>query len=103
MQFKSYEYSEHYTVIAFSCDFKVTTAGDGLWNCEAGRVVHVTGINIAINASNSNVYAHITVEHDSDWTIYTDTAFEEAISNALGTQVHFTEQGMQEDGIASME
>ena len=35
--------------------------------------------------------------------MYTDSGFEEAISAKLGEQVMFTEQGMQEDGVASME
>ena len=35
--------------------------------------------------------------------IYTDNGFEKAISNLLGFEVQFTEQGMQDDGYASME
>ncbi|NCZ60308.1 MAG: hypothetical protein EBX71_09275 [Betaproteobacteria bacterium] len=45
----------------------------------------------------------VDVAHDSTWDIYTDTAFESAVSGALGFDVGFTEQGMQEDGVASME
>jgi len=43
------------------------------------------------------------VTHDADWEIYTDTGFEAAISTALGFDVSFTEQGMQDDNFASME
>jgi hypothetical protein len=45
----------------------------------------------------------VDVEHDTTWDIYTDSGFEAAISAALGFDVGFTEQGMQDDGYASME
>ena len=48
-------------------------------------------------------YRKISVEHDGPWTIYTDSGFEKAISKMVGFKVVFTEQGMQEDGMASME
>ena len=48
-------------------------------------------------------YRKVTVEHDGPWTIYTDSGFEAAISKMVGFKVTFTEQGMQEDGMASME
>ena len=92
-----------YTAIAFSCDFTVVTAGDGLWNCEAGRVVHVTGIAVVTTAHGDNAYVTVNVVHDSDWNVYTDSAFEAAITAVLGKAVTFTEQGMQDDNYASME
>ncbi len=91
------------TIVRFDCDFTVTTAGDGLWGCEAGRKVRVTGISVVTNAYDNEVGVMVTVAHDSDWDIYTDTAFETAISKALGFDVRFTEQGMQDVGLASME
>ncbi len=91
------------TVQDFACDFVVTTAGDGLWGCEAGRLVRVTNICIVTNAYDDNVSVMVNVTHDSTWDIYTDSAFESAISDALGFSVGFTEQGMQEDELASME
>ena len=92
-----------YTAIEFSCDFTVVTAGDGLWGCEAGRVVHVTGIVITATAREDNAYTTVNVIHNSEWNIYTDSAFEAAISSVLGKEVTFTEQGMQDDNYASME
>ena len=83
----------------YECNFAVTTSGDGLWGCEAGRVVNVTQIDVF----EEDGYKQVNVTHDSDWDIYTDTAFEEAISEALGYSVGFTEQGMQDEGYASME
>jgi hypothetical protein len=54
---------------------------------------------------------HITVcynvdgdaEYEDSWRLYTDSGFTDAISTLLGTDVSFTEQGMQDDGYASME
>ena len=98
-----FEKAEDYTAQDFACNFTATTAGDGLWGCEAGRKVHVTGISIITNAYDDNVNVMVNVTHDSTWDIYTDTGFADAISKAVGFAVSFTEQGMQEDELASME
>ncbi len=91
------------TVTDFDCDFTVTTAGDGLWGCEAGRQVRVTAISIVEEEFEGDTYTQVNVEHNSTWDIYTDSAFESAVSEAVGFAVRFTEQGMQDDGLASME
>jgi hypothetical protein len=100
---KSYEVQADYVAVNYSCDFTVTTAGDGLWDCEAGRKVHVTNICVVHSAFEDNISTQVNVTHDSTWDIYTDSAFEAAISAALGFAVSFTEQGMQDDNYASME
>lgn len=87
----------------YECDFIVETAGDGLWGCEAGRKVNVRGVTIIEEDYDDYKMTMVNVEHDSTWDIYTDSAFEDAISNAVGFTVSFTEQGMQEDNVASME
>ena len=88
----------------FDCDFTVETAGDGLWGCEAGRTIKVTGISIVETAyDEGEISTMVNVAHDTTWDIYTDTGFEAAISDAVGFTVSFTEQGMQEDNVASME
>ena len=92
-----------YIAQEFACAFTVTCAGDGLWGCEAGRQVNVNGITVVTTCYDDELYVQVNVAHDSEWDIYTDTAFEEAISDALGFDVSFTEQGMQEDFFASME
>jgi len=89
------------TETRYEGDFTVTCNGTSLWGHTAGRVVRVTGATAIKDADTG--YVHVSVEHDSDWDIYTDTAFEAAISNALGFEVHFTEQGMQDNCLASME
>jgi len=91
-----------------------TLAGDGYWGAEAGRTVTISGFTVAyMNADTYEdcnegdlgaVIAHVSVEHDSTWDVYTDSAFERAARQYTGIDdLSFTEQGMQEDGLASME
>ncbi len=104
MRLTSTEFTPGAVIHDFACDFTVTTAGDGLWGCEAGRRVRVTKISVTHTAfGEGDINTRVDVIHDSTWDIYTDTAFESAVSGALGFDVGFTEQGMQEDGVASME
>ena len=80
--------------------FTVTLAGDSIWGYEGPLTVTVSDISVYTDEDD---YTSIYVEHDTTWNIYTDTGFEDAISEKLGYDVQFTEQGMQEDGVASME
>ena len=95
----------------YDCNVEVQLAGDSIWDCEI-EAVTVTSIHIHENFyedGDSNI--HITVcynvdgdaEYEGSWRLYTDSGFADAISELLGTQVFFTEQGMQDDGFASME
>ncbi len=79
--------------------FKVQLAGDSIWGYEGPQTVTVTGISVCKDED----YTSVEVEHDTTWNIYTDTGFEKAISEKLGFDVQFTEQGMQQDNYASME
>lgn len=97
------EHDEDCVIKRYSCDFVVETSGGGYWGCEAGRKVRVTGITVIDNDYDGEVYTTVNVEHDTTWDIYTDKGFEAAIGEVLGYEVGFTEQGMQEDGMASME
>ena len=87
--------------------FNVALAGDSIWADTTGKTVTVKSITVETFEDDVNEYMrdykHIMVEHDAEWEIYTDTGFEAAVSEALGYEVQFTEQGMQEDGRASME
>jgi hypothetical protein len=93
--------------------FTVTLAGDSIWDYEGPSTVTVTNIEVSrYSAEDIADWAdfaevgdiqHISVEHDANWRIYTDSGFEAAISRVLGVDVAFTEQGMQEDGVASLE
>ena len=80
--------------------FTVTLAGDSIWDYEGALTVTVNNISVY---EDEEGYKSISVEHDTTWNIYTDSGFERAISEKLGYAVYFTEQGMQEDGYASME
>ena len=81
--------------------FTVTLAGDSIWGYEGPLTVTVS--DISVYEDEDDGYKSISVEHDTTWNIYTDSGFEAAISAKLGYDVQFTEQGMQEDGVASME
>lgn len=87
--------------------FAVECDGTSIWMDTCGKTVQVKSITVETFEDDVNDYMHdykhILVEHDSEWEIYTDKGFERAISNALGYDVTFTEQGMQERGRASME
>jgi hypothetical protein len=97
----------------YDCNVEVQLAGDSIWDCEI-EAVTVKSIHICEtfwDEGDSSI--HIAVCYDVDgvsgeevegsWRMYTDSGFAEAISTLLGTQVFFTEQGMQDDGYASME
>ena len=93
--------------------FTVQLAGDSIWDYEGPQTVTVTNIEVSrytaediadwADFAEEGDIQHICVEHDASWRIYTDSGFEAAISAVLGVDVMFTEQGMQEDGYASME
>ena len=95
----------------YNCNVEVQLAGDSCWDCEL-EAVTVTSIHIHESFDeDGDSSIHITVcynvdgdaEYEGSWRMYTDSGFEEAISELLGTRVFFTEQGMQDDGMASME
>lgn len=89
----------------YDCDFVVKLAGDSIWDCKIDSV-RVTGITVVETDYDGEIVRMVNVEHDGEeesWRMYTDSGFEAAISEALGIDVRFTEQGMQEDGYASME
>lgn len=97
----------------YSCNVDVTLAGDSIWDCTL-EAVTITGIYIHetddgdgdIGTSINVVYNVDGVdgsEVDDSWRLYTDSGFSDAVSALLGTDVDFTEQGMQDDGLASME
>lgn len=97
----------------YDCNVEVQLAGDSIWDCEL-EAVTVTSIHIHENFDeDGDSSIHIAVcynvdgadgaEVEGSWRLYTDSGFTDAISELLGTEVFFTEQGMQDDGYASME
>ena len=89
----------------YTVEGTVKLAMDSIWDYDGKDVVAVENIQVYTHfdddGNDSNVDVNVT--HNADWNIYTDKGFEKAISNLLGFDVTFTEQGMQDDGYASME
>ena len=105
--------SEDSISTTYDCNVEVQLAGDSIWDCEI-EAVTVTSIHIHEtwwDELDGDSSIHIAVcytvdgdaEYEDSWRLYTDSGFSDAISALLGTDVMFTEQGMQEDGYASME
>lgn len=90
----------------YKCKVPVTLAGDSIWDCKVKKVT-ITGICISeTDWGDDEPSIHIAVTHTGkagSWRLYTDSEFEAVVSDLLGTAVSYTEQGMQDDGYASME
>ena len=81
----------------------IQLAGDSIWdkrNENMTQMVHVKEVSIS---EDEDGYLSVEVEHDGPWEIYTDTAFPEAISEICGCEVDWSEQGMQDEGMAHLE
>ena len=99
----------------YECDVRATLAHDSIWDCELTDADDVRIKTICVNegvaGGDMDGYLHVGVaytvngeeEYEGSWRIYTDSGFEECVSELLGFSVSFTEQGMQENGYASME
>lgn len=92
---------------------EVDLAGDSIWDKEGENPAKVMVMSITIenpyepggymDDDEDDGYRKVDVEHDGPWSIYTDSGFSKAISEIVGFPVDFTEQGMQDNGMASME
>ena len=104
------ESNEDSVSTTYNCNVEVQLAGDSMWDCEL-EAVTVTSIHIHETFWEDTSTVHIGVvytvngntEVEGSWRLYTDSSFEEAVSVLLGTDVMFTEQGMQDNNYASME
>ena len=99
-----------YTCVVTSYDAEgfAECNGSSIWDYDGDLRVPVSAVSVHnITYEDGDTSTMVYVEHDAngcgDWRIYTDDGFEESISVALGFDVTFTEQGMQDDGIASLE
>ena len=81
---------------------EVELAGDSIWDRDEPNPKTVTITDYKFDQDEEG-YVSLYVMHDGPWTIYTDSGFEEAISDMIGMEVSFSEQGMQEDGRAHLE
>jgi len=93
------------TVTEYAVEGSVKLAMDSIWDYTGKDTVRVDSIQVreTVYEDDGCVSTMVNVEHDATWNIYTDSGFERAISTALGMDVTFTEQGMQDDCYASME
>ena len=98
----------------YTCDDVVTLAGDSIWDCTLTDAddLRITDIYIfdtdwGDDTTSRSIAVYYTVngeeEYEESWRIYTDTGFADTVSELLGEDIYFTEQGMQDDGRASME
>lgn len=85
-----------------SFPIEVPLAGDSIWDRDGTNPESVTVTDYTLNDDEEG-YVSVTVMHNGPWTIYTDTGFEQAISNMIGMDLEFSEQGMQTDGAAHLE
>ena len=113
LTFVSTEVDEDTVHTNYKCNVDVQLAGDSIWDCEL-EAVTITSVNIhETDYGDGDTSMHIAVCYDVDgvdgsevegsWRLYTDSGFSDAVSTLLGIDVDFTEQGMQDDGYASME
>ena len=82
----------------------VPLEGDSIWLNRDGmqyadNVVTVTDVK----TDESDGMIEVWVYHTAPWEIYTDSGFAKAISDMLGIEVDWSEQGMQADGVAHLE
>jgi hypothetical protein len=90
------------TVTRHTVTGTATLDGSSIWGYDyksKGMEVACTEVTVV----DYDDYKIVNVAHNAGWQIYTDAGFEASISELLGYDVAFTEQGMQDDGYASME
>ena len=83
----------------------IDLAGDSIYQGEkrGEEVTYKTFVHeITINTDEDG-YMSVTVKHEVSDYSHTDSGFEEEISGIIGTPVSFSEQGMQDDGMAHLE
>ena len=97
------------TTTTYTGDALVTLAHDSIWDCTItdADVVRINTISVIEEDDYKSIAVFYTVNGEEyaneSWRVYTDSGFEATVSEVLGYDVMFTEQGMQDDGIASME
>jgi hypothetical protein len=88
-----------------SLNKEVKLAGDSIWMDTKGMSVNVTEISIRVGDEDEpdNDCISVYVTHDGPYEIYTDSGFEKEISEITKYDLGFSEQGMQDDGLAHLE
>ena len=96
---------DEHTSYYFACNEQVACSGAQYnWDYTAeGDTVTVTGINVHERNCNGDIYYDVNALLAEERIVYTDEAFVEAVSDLLNMHVGYTEQGMQDYGMVSME
>lgn len=85
----------------------ISIAGDSIWANITGPVdVSKIKYEFGYDWDTEGEYAdsiNVWVEHNNPWEIYTDTDFPKIISKLIGHDVDWSEQGLQENGLAHLE
>jgi hypothetical protein len=81
----------------------IQLAGDSIWDRRSEQMTEMVFVKEISISEDEDGYLSVEVEHDGPWEIYTDTAFPEAISEICGCEVDWSEQGMQDEGMAHLE
>ena len=81
---------------------EIELAGDSIWDRDEPNPKTVTVTDYKFEKDEEG-YVSLYVMHDGPWTIYTDTGFEKEMSEIVGMELSFSEQGMQDDGVAHLE
>jgi hypothetical protein len=108
----SVETDEDMITTTYTCDVEIVLAGDSIWDCDIERVqLKTICVTVGVEDSDYDGYVSINAyyevdgdaEYEDSWRMYTDSGFTDAVSELLGYDVSYTEQGMQDDGMASLE
>jgi hypothetical protein len=115
---KSVETDEDFVTTTYKCDVRANIAGDSIWDCELTDAddirINTICVTEGVAGGDYDSYRSVNVCYtvngfddsealEGSWRLYTDSGFADTVSELLGEQIYFTEQGMQEDGVASME
>ncbi len=83
----------------------IKTNGDGEWEFGTENIdIYSIEINKMKRIEPDYNYEEtiIIVHHNAFWEVYTDSGFQDGISDYLGYEVNWTEQGMQKNNYAHM-
>jgi len=80
----------------------IELAGDSIWDRDEPNPKTVTVTDYKFEKDEEG-YVSLYVMHNGPWTIYTDSGFEKEMSEIVGMDLSFSEQGMQDDGVAHLE
>ncbi len=81
----------------------IKLAMDSIWDRRSEQMTEMVFVKEIEIYEDEDGYLSVTVEHDGPWEIYTDTAFPEAISEICDCELDWSEQGMQDEGMAHLE